>query len=227
MIGIISALSLETEMLIEKSSFDIKETVSGIDFHKIEIGGKDTVLAVCGVGKVNAARTAQAMILKYNPECIINTGVAGGLSSSLKIGDIVISEKVVQHDMDTTALGDEPGFLSTPPLVFIPADKSLLEKTIEVGASLDISVVSGTIASGDKFISSEEDREKIIRLFSAAACEMEGAAIGQVCYLSEIPFLVIRAISDGGNSDSPMDYPTFARFAAKRGAALLEKLISL
>ena len=187
MIGIISALSLETEMLIEKSSFDIKETVSGIDFHKIEIGGKDTVLAVCGVGKVNAARTAQAMILKYNPECIINTGVAGGLSSSLKIGDIVISEKVVQHDMDTTALGDEPGFLSTPPLVFIPADKSLLEKTIEVGVSLDISVVSGTIASGDKFISSEEDRERIIRLFSAAACEMEGAAIGQVAYVNGVP----------------------------------------
>ena len=101
MIGIISAMTLETEMLINKSSFDITETITGIDFHKIEIEGKEVVLAVSGVGKVNAARVAEAMILKYNPDFIINTGVAGGLNPELSIGDIVLSRELVQHDMDT------------------------------------------------------------------------------------------------------------------------------
>jgi adenosylhomocysteine nucleosidase len=227
MIGIISAMTLETEMLINKSSFDITETITGIDFHKIEIEGKEVVLAVSGVGKVNAARVAEAMILKYNPDFIINTGVAGGLNPELSIGDIVLSRELVQHDMDTSALGDPVGFLSTPPLVYLPANTDLLKKAEKAAAELNFKTISGIIASGDKFVSEETDRERIIENFSADACEMEGAAIAQVCYLSGVPFLVIRAISDGGNSDSPMDYPTFARLAAEKGADLLRKFISL
>lgn len=227
MIGIISALALETDMLLKNSSVDKKETVCGIEFHEIKIKNKDIVVAVCGVGKVNAARVTQAMILKYDPSLIINTGVAGALSPDLSIGDIVIASKVLQHDMDTTALGDEAGFLSTPPLVYIPADEKAKTDLISSASSLSYNVKEGIVASGDKFVANEEEKLRIRALFSADACEMEGAAIGQVCYLSSVPFAVVRAISDGGNSDSPMDYPTFVRFAAERGAALLESFLSL
>lgn len=224
MIGIITALALEAEKLISESENTVTEEVTGLIFHKITINKKEAVVAVCGVGKVNAARCAEAMILKYSPDLIINTGVGGALDESLNIGDIVISESVTQHDMDTSPLGDPLGFLSTPPLVFIPADQVNAEILCENASELGLTAVKGIIASGDQFVCTPEKKEFIKSNFGAIACEMEGAAIGHVCYLSGVPFVVLRAISDGSNDSSAVDFPTFAKMAANNSAALLKTL---
>lgn len=224
MIGIITALALEAEKLISESENTVTEEVTGLIFHKITINKKEAVVAVCGVGKVNAARCAEAMILKYSPDIIINTGVGGALDESLNIGDIVVSESVTQHDMDTSPLGDPLGFLSTPPLVFIPADQVNAEILCENASELGLTAVKGIIASGDQFICTPEKKDFIKSNFGAIVCEMEGAAIGHVCYLSGVPFVVLRAISDGSNDNSAIDFPTFAKMAADNSASLLKTL---
>jgi adenosylhomocysteine nucleosidase len=224
MIGIITALALEAEKLISESENTVTEEVTGLIFHKITINKKEAVVAVCGVGKVNAARCAEAMILKYSPDIIINTGVGGALDESLNIGDIVVSESVTQHDMDTSPLGDPLGFLSTPPLVFIPADQVNAEILCENASELGLTAVKGIIASGDQFICTPEKKDFIKSNFGAIVCEMEGAAIGHVCYLSGVPFVVLRAISDGSNDNSAIDVPTFAKMAADNSASLLKTL---
>ncbi len=225
MIGIISALAVEAELLIE-SSEKAPQTVNitGIDFHKIVLSGKTAVVAVCGVGKVNAARTAEAMIIAFNPRLIINTGVAGGLSDNLSIGDIVISEKVLQHDFDTSPLGDPKGYLSTPPLVYIPAEEVTAKLLKASAEKLGFNAVLGTIASGDQFIWKPEQKEFITSEFGASCAEMEGAAIGHVCYLSGVPFVVIRAISDGADNESPVSFPEFCKMAADNSAKLLKSI---
>ena len=226
MIGIISAMTLETEMLINKSSFDITETITGIDFHKIEIGGKEVVLSVSGVGKVNAARVAEAMILTYNPDFIINTGVAGGLNPALSIGDIVLSEKLVQHDMDTSALGDPVGMISGINMVKLPASQTLCEKIEKTAERLGIPCARGVIASGDQFIADRKKKEWIRDTFDAIACEMEGAAIGQACYANGVAFAVLRAISDNADDAAgTMDYPTLCERAAKQTQRLIEAML--
>ncbi len=225
MIGIISALSVEAELLIESSEKSVETVnITGIDFHKIVLGGKEAVVAVCGVGKVNAARTTEAMIISFNPQLIINTGVAGGLSEKLSIGDIVISENVVEHDFDTSPLGDEKGFLSTPPLIYIPAEEVTAKILKSSASKLGLNAVLGTIASGDQFIWKPEQKEFITTQFNALCAEMEGGAIGHVCYLSGVPFVVIRAISDGANSESPVSFPEFCKMAANNSANLLKSI---
>lgn len=225
MIGIISALAVEAELLIESSEkTPVTVNITGIDFHKIVLSGKEAVVAVCGVGKVNAARTAEAMIIAFNPHLIINTGVAGGLLDDLGIGDIVISERVVQHDFDTSPLGDEKGFLSTPPLVYIPVEEVSAKLLKSSAEKLGLKAVLGTVASGDQFIWRAEQKEFITSQFGAACAEMEGAAIGHVCFLSGVPFVVIRAISDGANNESPVSFPEFCKMAADNSAKLLKSI---
>lgn len=215
-VGIIGALELEVEGL--KSLMDECKinTMSGVDFYSGKINGTDTVVAAAGVGKVNAAVCAQTMILTYSPDAVINIGVAGGLSKELKIGDIAIADAVAEHDMDTTVCGDPLGFISGINTVMMECDKEtadLLEKAVvTVGG---VNVQRGVIVSGDQFISTNEQRIKIIDNFDAIAAEMEGASIGHVCTMNKVPFGVLRAISDGANDSSVVDFPTFAKTAAQ------------
>ena len=201
------------------------DTISGIDFYSGKIDGTDAVVATAGIGKVNAAVCAQTMILTYSPDVVINIGVAGGLSKELKIGDIAIADAVVEHDMDTTAVGDPLGLISGINMVEMPCDKvtaDLLEKAVHsVGG---INTQRGVIASGDQFISTNEQRNKIIDNFGAIAAEMEGASIGHVCTMNKVPFGVLRAISDGANDDSVVDYPTFAKQAAANSIKIMVEL---
>jgi len=155
------------------------------------------------------------MILKYSPELIINVGVAGCLDETLKIGDIVIADEVCQHDMDTSAIGDPVGLISGINIINIPADKNVSELLTSVVSDLGINTYAGAIASGDQFISSAEKKSYITNTFCAVACEMEGAAIGHVCYVNNVPFGVVRAISDNADGTSHMDFPTFAAKAAE------------
>lgn len=222
MIGIIGALDLEVEGLKKLMVKCEVRTISSIDFFSGEINGVDTVVAVAGVGKVNAAVCAQTMILTYSPQLIINIGVAGGLSPQLDIGDIAVADAVVEHDMDTTAIGDPLGYIGGIETVEMPCDAEaadIMENAVlAVGG---MKVQRGIIASGDQFISTNEQRKKITDNFGAIAAEMEGASIGHVCTMNHIPFAVLRAISDGANNSSPVDFLTFAQTAANNSIKII------
>ena len=220
LIGIIGAMEVEVQALKDlMDNAELKE-ISSVVFYRGKINGIDTVVAVAGVGKVNAAVCAQTMILEYSPDYIINTGVAGGLSEELKIGDVAVADKVAEHDMDTSPLGDELGFITGIDRVYMPCDEYISGLMYDAAKSVDgINAVRGTIASGDQFIASEEQRGFIKKNFSAVAAEMEGAAIGHVCTMNNVKFVVLRAISDGANSDSTIDFPTFTKMLNKLAAA--------
>lgn len=221
MIGIIAAMNVEMESLRSHIENPVCETIGGVAYVSGRLEGRDVVTAVCGVGKVFAALCAQAMILRYQPEYIINTGVAGTLTGQLSVGDVAISSGVVQHDMDTSPLGDPPGLLSGIDRIVLPADEALAGRLAVCAQRLGINTASGVIASGDQFVASAERKAFIVRQFGAIACEMEGAAVGQACYLSGVPFCVLRAISDSADGSSHMDFPAFTRMAAEQSVRLL------
>ncbi len=223
-LGIIAAMKIEAE-LIEAAMTDIvRETCGSIEYCLGKIGNTDIVLAVCGIGKVFAAICAQTMIVKYAPDAVINTGVGGTLTKKLSVGDVAVSSAMVQHDMDTSALGDPVGLISGINIVEIPADAALAEKISAIVKSMGINTVTGTIATGDQFIGNQETKKRIVDTFGAIACEMEGAAIGQVCYVNKVPFAVIRAISDDADGGACEDYPAFAKMAAKNSAKAVIEL---
>ena len=220
MIGIIGALDIELERLIDAMQEPVHREISGVPFTCGKLLGTDVVIARAGVGKVNAAVCAQTMALIYEPELIINSGVSGALAPELRVGDVVIGTDVVQHDVDTTALGDEPGFVSTVDRLSFPLDNFASTAIAAAAEELGIRAVRGRIASGDQFVASTERKEEIVRLFSAVTCEMEAGAIAHVCFLNRIPCAVIRSISDGGNEEAPMSYEEFLPLAAKNSSEL-------
>lgn len=225
MIGIIGAMSVETNALANLLENKSCETVSGITFNIGKIGKTDVVIATCGIGKVFAAMCAQTMIMRFSPEKIINVGVGGALDKSLNICDVVVAESVVQHDMDTSALGDPKGMISGINKVYFECDAAFCDEICKVAVRLQINTSKGIVASGDKFVSDPKEKENIGETFNAAACEMEGAAIGQVCYVNNVPFCVLRSISDGANNDGALDYMQFCELAAKQTTKLMWELL--
>lgn len=225
MVGIIGAMASEVEGLKAIMNPVKIEKFSSVEFYSGKINGADVVVAEAGIGKVNAAVTAQTMILKYGVDRVINIGVAGGLEKSLRIGDIVIADQVVEHDMDTTPFGDEPGFISGINRAYMPCDAEMAALLAECTADLGIHTVVGTVASGDQFICTDEQRGRIIRQFNAYAAEMEGASIGHVCTMNGVKFGVLRAISDGANDDSTIDFPTFCKMAADNSIKIVELML--
>lgn len=225
-IGIIGAMELEVQALKELMDKAEIQKISTIDFYKGNINGVDTVVAVAGVGKVNAAVCAQTMILKYSPDLIINVGVAGGMADGFKIGDIAVADYVVEHDMDTSPLGDEKGFISGINMVKMSCDSRIADMMMNAVETVgSIKAKKGVIASGDQFIYTQEQRDRITGDFGAIATEMEGASIGHVCVMNNVPFGVLRAISDGANDDSYMDFPEFAKMAAENSIKIILELL--
>ena len=216
MIGIIAAMNVEMEGLRAHMENPVSETVSGVTFVRGTIAGREVVTAVCGIGKVFAALCAQTMILRYAPEAVINTGVAGTLTNELTIGNLAVSSCVVQHDMDTSAIGDPVGLISGINKIEIPADRTLIRRLCAAAQAIGVRALTGCIASGDQFVASPGRKTFITDTFSAIACEMEGAAVGQVCYVNQVTFCVLRAISDSADGSSHMDYPVFAQMAAEQ-----------
>lgn len=225
-IGIIGAMDIELHGFLSRMSEREEVSVGGIDFYYGKLEGKEVALAVCGVGKVFASMCAQTMILSFSPDIIINTGVAGTLNENIGIGDMVIATDVIQHDMDTSALGDPIGLISGINVVSISCDKSYAALIGKEAKKLGIPFIYGRVASGDQFVCERERKDRIKELFSADACEMEGAAIGQVCYVNRVPFCVLRAISDGGDESACMDFPKFAKMAAERAVGVLCAFLS-
>ena len=221
MLGIIAAMQKEMENIVSRMDGAKCEKISGIEFVSGKVGGCDVVCAVCGIGKVFAAMCAEAMIIKYAPELIINTGVGGTLTEKLTIGDVAVSSAVCQHDMDTTALGDEPGLISGINKVYFDADAKAADKIESIAAEMGIKTYRGTSASGDRFVASTEEKERITSTFGAISCEMEGAAVGHVCFVNETPFVIIRAISDDADGGACENYGEFAAASATKSAALV------
>lgn len=227
MIGIIGAMSVEMEKLISLTENKEEATVGSIRFTKGVLFGTEAVLATCGIGKVFAGICAQTMILTYHPELIINVGVGGTLTDRLSVTDIAIADSLVQHDMDTSPLGDPVGLISGINIVEIPCDDVLSALLQTAAESLNIRTARGVIASGDQFIASAAQKERITGAFGAIACEMEGAAIGQVCYVNRVPVAVVRAISDSADGSANLSYGEFTKVAAENSARVLAAFCKL
>ena len=227
MIGIIGAMSVEMEKLISLTEDKEEITVGSIRFTRGKLFGSEAVLAVCGIGKVFAGICAQTMILTFRPELIVNVGVGGTLTDKLSVTDIAIADALVQHDMDTSPLGDPVGLISGINIVEIPCDKTISSLIETAAAELNIRTARGVIASGDQFIASATQKTRIIENFGAIACEMEGAAIGQVCYVNHVPVAVVRAISDSADGSAELSYGEFTKVAAENSAKVLERFCRL
>lgn len=227
-IGIIVATDeelIETKNIMD--SFEEKN-VYELTFIKGKISNKKVIAVKCGIGKVNAARTTQILIDKFDVDKIINIGAAGGVNPELKIQDIVIGERLVQYDFDVSSSGDyEKGEIQGVGQ-YIKSDYELINvcrRVLEKRIEKDVNVIIGTIATADIFCSDPEDARKAREEFEADCVEMEGAAVAQVCYLDKIPFLVIRGISDTPDGENEMEYYTYCHIAAKRAADLLQDLL--
>ncbi len=226
-LGIIGAMDSEVEHLKSNLVDAHTELVSQMEFFVGKLGSSEVVVVKCGYGKVNAAVCAQTLILRFGVTAIINTGVAGSLDASIDIGDIVVSTDAVQHDYDITELGFQLGYIPGFDELGFPASAELRAKVCEAAAEVapEVGVREGRIASGDVFVSGQADKVRISREFGALCCEMEGAAIAQVCCLNEVPFVIVRAISDKADGSSSMDFETFQQQAAERCARIVERCV--
>lgn len=225
-IGLIGAMEEEVAIVKEKMKDVTERTKAGMTFFHGTLWNIDTVVVVSGIGKVNMAICTQILVDEYEVDTLINTGVAGSLNNALDIGDIILSECAQQHDMDVSPLGDPVGIIPRMEESVFAADEQLLVLAKEAceKANPDIHCHVGKVVSGDQFIASAEKKEFLIKTFQGDCAEMEGAAMAQVAYLNDIPFLIIRAISDKADNSGHMDYPTFAKQAIRHTVQLLEQL---
>ena len=228
MLGFICALAIEVEGIVDLMKNKEERTIAKITYHKGMIHGKEVVCCECGIGKVNAAMSTQIMIDLYAPDVIINSGIAGSLSGDIRIGDIVVSDDCVQHDMDGTEMGEPLGQVQFNDALrtFFPADTAIVAQRYAACDSIDdISVFRGRIASGDTFIVSHDRRQRIADTFNALACEMEGAAVGTVCFRNGVPFAILRSISDDFNNNEYVDFMQFRVVASERSIRAIEEFI--
>lgn len=193
-------------------------------FYEAKFKNHDLVVAYSKIGKVNSTLTATILIEKFGCEILIFTGVAGALKDGLKIGDVMYATSVVQHDLDITAFGHPYGFVPGSP-VFVETDKKLNDVAMKTAFELGISLAPGIIASGDQFINSHDKKEWIRATFNASAAEMEGASVGQVCHALNIPFFLMRSISDEAGEKAEFDFDSFMVESAKKSANFIIKMI--
>lgn len=227
-IGIIGAMEVEVAILKEKMEDVRIIKKASMDFYEGILAGKKVVVVRSGIGKVNAGICAQILADVFSVDAIINTGIAGSLNKNINIGDIVLSTDVVQHDMDATGFGYRKGQIPQMPVFFFNTDDNLRRLAAEVCKEVhpDIQVFEGRIASGDQFVCDQDVKNRIVSEFSAYATEMEGAAIGQAAYLNEIPFLVVRAISDKADGSAQMDYSEFEKAAVDHSVRLTLNMLA-
>ena len=226
--GIIAAMQEEMQEIEKIMKNTEKIEIYNLNFITGEINNIKIILVEAGVGKVNAARTTQILIDKFNIDALINVGSAATANKELEIGDIVIGSKLVQHDFDITAFDHPKGFISNVGQ-YMESDKELIEKiegTVEQLNDKEFKIKIGTIASGDIFCTELSMKNKIKDKFDADAIEMEGAAIAQVCKLDNIPFIVIRGISDSPNGNNAITFEQYLQKASHRCAEIIKKFIN-
>lgn len=224
MIAIMCAMREELEPILKY--LKLKETVEYANnkYYLAKYGKLDLVLAYSKIGKVNAALTAAILIEKFNAQKILFSGVAGAIDKDLKIGDLIIATKTCQHDVDLTVFEYEPGFIPESK-VFFECDETLNKIAKNVAKKLNIKLKEGIIASGDQFIHSKEKKEWIAKTFGASAIEMEGGAVGCVCDNENVPFFMLRAISDAAEEGAGVDFDEFLEESSKVSARFLIEML--
>lgn len=228
--GIICAMESEAAPLREAMTIKEELEISGLIYAVGTLMGQQVVLVQCGIGKVNAALCAEAMCTFFEVDYLINSGVAGTPRSEVKQGDIVISTQAVHHDMDVTGLGYAMGEVPDMDITYFEADSTLIRLAREAATVCDlegVSIFEGTIASGDQFIDSAEKTAPIVANFDPYAVEMEGAAMAHVAHVNQVPFVIIRAISDNADGNAPLSYPEFLPIAAHNSCAVMKTMLEL
>lgn len=228
-IGIIGAMEEEVSILKTKMEVLSAKNIVGVDFFMGKMSGKNVIVVRSGIGKVNAAICSQVLIDLYGVDCIINVGVAGALHKDLEICDVVISKDTVQHDFNVSSFGHPKGVIPNMPESFFAADEEMIGIAKKICDEIleENKAYIGRIASGDVFVSAAEEKHRITDDFNALCVEMEGAAVGHVCYLNKIPFLVLRSISDKADEKSDTDFDEFVIKAAKQASDIVETMIKL
>lgn len=226
-VGIIVAMQEELEEILNVMKEIDEKEIFGISFFNGKIENTKVIVVKSGIGKVNAARTTQILIDSFNVKSVINVGSAGALNPFLNIGDIVIAEKLIQHDFDITAFDHDKGYITgVGDYIYSNCD---LVKNIQESANKiknnEYKISTGIIASGDIFCTDIAMKNKIYQKFDAECVEMEGAAIAQVCYLDKVPFVVLRSISDTPNGKNSVDFDKYVELASKRCADILKEFL--
>ena len=226
--GIIAAMEEEMQEIKKIMNNTREMKIYELIFIIGKINNIEIVLVKSGVGKVNAGRTTQILVDNFDVDGIINVGSAGSVNDEFEIGDIIIGKRLIQHDFDITAFGHPKGFISNIGQV-VESDSELIakmEKTISNISKNNFKVKIGTIVSGDIFCTELKMKEKIRKKFDADAVEMEGAAIAQVCKLDNVPFIIIRSISDTPNGNNNITFDKFLEKASERCAFIIKEFFS-
>ena len=226
-LGIIGAMEEEVETLLAHMEEQNGQNHGGSTFYPGKLEGLDVVVVRCGIGKVNAALCVQILKDCYNVTHVVNTGIAGSLRPELDIGDLVVSRDAMYHDFDCCHFGYPVGKVPGLPESY-PADETMIACACQAAEAVHPGhVIRGRVASGDQFICSQEQKDRIIGVTGAMCTEMEGAGIAQAAYRNGLPFVILRAISDKADHSAEMDYPTFERIAAHRCAQVTRLLAGL
>lgn len=224
-LGIIGAMEEEVETLLGLMENKQETEKAGSRFYNGTLEGLPVTVVQCGVGKVNAAMCTQILCDCFGVTCLVNTGIAGSLCADLDIGDLVVSQDAMYHDVDAVAFGYPMGKVPGMDVTAFPADDTLIGYAFAAAEAVNPGHTKiGRVASGDQFVASKGVKDRIVDLTRGLCTEMEGAAIAQTAYRNGIPFVILRAISDKADDSAEMDYPTFERIAAHRCAAVTQAL---
>ena len=223
-LAIMGAMQEEIDPLLE--FFKDYKVINYADnnYYELTYNGLDIVIAHSKIGKVFASLTASTLIQKFSCDILLFSGVAGAINPALNIGDLIVATKLCQHDLDITAFGHPYGFVPGGK-VFVESSKELLALAKKVAEKENLKVIEGTIATGDQFIHSNTTKEFIEKTFKADALEMEGASVAVVCDALNVPFFILRAISDSANMDAGFDFDEFLQSSAKISSNYLIKIV--
>lgn len=221
-IAIIGAMPSELADIRKTLGNAETKKISGFEFFVNEYKGKTIVNACCGIAKVNAALCTQVMIDNFNPDCVINTGIAGGMNTDVKVCDIVVSTEVLPHDLDPHFLNDYPPYCAV-----FKADEKLIESAEKICEEFSVKSFRGRIVSGEAFISSNEVKAEIQNRLNPYAVDMESAAVGHCCYLNGKPYVSVRCISDNADDDGAMSFDEFEKIAAKQVAEIVLRMTEI
>lgn len=223
-VGIIGAMREEIEPLLSfVKSYEAIE-YAGNTFYKAQYNGHELFIVYSKIGKVNATLTATTLIEKFGVRKVIFSGVAGAVNESLKVGDLVLATKLVQHDVDITAFGHPFGFIPESG-DYVEADAALNGIAQKVAEEMNLSLLQGIIATGDQFIADEKKKNWIRETYNADALEMEGASVAYVCATFGVPFCILRAISDAADMDAGFSFDEFLVSSAKESAQFVFKML--
>ena len=223
-IGLIGAMPMEVAPVLARLERAREERIGPSQCWLGALEGAEVVVECCGIGKVNAAMGAQAMLQAYRINRVVHLGVGGALSGGLRVGDVVVAEGCVQYDVDTTALGDLPGFVSTVEKIVFDCDAQMRKEILAAAEAMpdrSFDVRSGVVATGDRFLTRAEEKRKIVQAFHALICDQESCAIAQVCGVNGVPMAVIRAVSDAADGAHAEEFARYAQLAVQNGFSVL------